>query len=173
MKVTRTYQTHLIPGLLQTEGYARAAFSQLKLTRSRIDDLVTSRLQRQEILARANPPRFWAVIDEAAVSRLMLTPKIATEQVEHILHMLELPHVVVEVLPMACGLHAGMDGPFVLLDIPNRGVVGYMDTIGDGVLVTEEDRVAEMERRIDLVRAKTLSASQSAQLLRHLLESIS
>lgn len=169
----RTYQPQIIPGLLQTETYARTAISTLMLPSVTVDQRVQERMARESILWRDNPPRFWAVIDEAALSRLMVNAELARAQLAHIRKMTEQPHVMVEVLPMSCGLHAGMDGPLVLLDIPTRGVIGYIDTLDDGLLVTEDDRVVEIERRYDLIRAETLSASRSVQLMNDLLESVS
>lgn len=169
----RTYQPQIIPGLLQAEAYSRASIGQLMLPSAIVDQRVEERLARQCVFWRENPPRFWAVIDEAALQRLMVNAELARIQLAHIRRMLEQPHVIVEVLPMACGLHACMDGSLVLLDLPNRGVVGYVERMDDGLLVTEDDRVTEMERRYDLLRAETLSASRSVQLMNDLLESVS
>ncbi|WP_436788788.1 helix-turn-helix domain-containing protein [Yinghuangia sp. YIM S10712] len=167
----RTYQPQVIPGLLQSEPYARALFEQLRLPESEIERLVAARMARQEILHRTeSAPRLWAVIDESALNRLMADPALARDQLAHLLKLIELPHVIVEILPVGAGLHAAMDGNFVLLDVPGKGVIGYSETFGDGRLVTEEARIEEMELRYDLLRAATLSVTDSARFLRRLLE---
>lgn len=167
----RTYQPQIIPGLLQCEAYTRALFREFRAPGGVDEEQVAARMQRQDVLHRTDPPlRYWAVIDEAALNRLTAAPDIAAAQLSHLLKLIEIPNVVVEILPVSCGFHACMDGNLLLMTLPRRGEVAYVESMGDGDLFVDEVRVAEFERRYDLLRAETLSASRSAQFLRELLE---
>lgn len=167
----RNYEPQVIPGLLQSAAYARCLFEQLRLPSGEVERRVEARIERQAILRREEgAPRLWTVVDECALNRLCATARVAHAQLDHMLALLELPNVIIEILPVECGLHSGMDGAFHLLDIPGRGQLGYAETVGDGQLIIDDERVTDMERRYDLLRAETLPASRSAQLSRELLE---
>ncbi|MEU8140040.1 helix-turn-helix domain-containing protein [Streptodolium elevatio] len=170
----RIYSPQSIPGLLQCEAYARCQFAQMRQQDGVVEEWTRDRLTRQAVLTRPVAPLdYWAVIDEAAFNRLMAHPGIAAAQLGHLVALIDLPNVTVEILPTAAGLHACMDGAVVLLDLPDRGTSAWVEPMGEGHLVAERARVAEMERRYDLLRTETLSVSASAKLLRELLESTS
>lgn len=169
----RTFEPQAIPGLLQTEAYARAMIRQICTRLDDIEDDLADRLERQEILQERTLRSYTAIIDEAALRRLSHMPReVAREQLEHLLYLIEQPTIVLLVLPFECGLHACMNGPMILLTIPGRGEIAWVEDMNDGHLITDEDSVLEMERRYDLVRAEALSARQSTQFLRDLLESL-
>ncbi|MDI2126572.1 helix-turn-helix domain-containing protein [Yinghuangia seranimata] len=169
----RTYEPQVVPGLLQVEGYARELFRQVRTPPDEIDDLAATRLLRQEIFTRSKPPDYWAVLDEAALQRLAFVPSpVAVEQLTHLLKVSELANVTVEVLPVDCGLHACMNGGFVLLTVPERGEVAYEEGVGEGRLIADDQAVDKIERRYDLLRAETLSPRRSAQYMRDVLENL-
>ncbi|WP_436787589.1 helix-turn-helix domain-containing protein [Yinghuangia sp. YIM S10712] len=169
----RTYEPQVIPGLLQTEGYARELFKQLRMPTEQIDADWLTRMERQQVLVRERPVEYWAVIDEAALRRLLhLSNDVVRAQLEHLLKMTELPHVTIEVLLEDVALHACMNGAFVMLTLPGRGVAVYDEGIGEGRLTTDEHIVEEVSRRYDLLRAETLSPRRSAVFLRDLLENL-
>ncbi|MFJ4412998.1 Scr1 family TA system antitoxin-like transcriptional regulator [Streptomyces sp. NPDC088925] len=114
------WEPDLIPGLLQTEDYAREVLTAMRpdLDAEGVEVLVRVRVGRRRILERENPATLHAIIDEGAVRRLAPTPKILTGQVRHLLAVSALPHVTVQVLPFEAGLHPGLDGSFVLMGFP-------------------------------------------------------
>ncbi|WP_405163766.1 helix-turn-helix domain-containing protein [Nocardia sp. NBC_01499] len=110
----RTYEAHLVPGLLQTPEYARAVVA-LGYEDADTDRRVQVRQRRQEILHRTEPPIVWAVIDEAALHRPVGGPRVHREQMEHLIKLASLPHVTVQVLPYSAGEHAAAGSSFSIL----------------------------------------------------------
>ncbi|MFI1381002.1 helix-turn-helix domain-containing protein [Embleya sp. NPDC020886] len=168
----RTFQPQVIPGLLQCEEYTRALLHRARIQPATIDTWVALRLKRKRLLTKKDPAQYWAAIDEAALVRLKHDdPRAATAQLEHLLDMGELSNVVLEVVPMGCGIHPCMDGSFVLLSIPGCGECAYAEGMFEEQVTADGHTVAEVQRRYDLLRAEALSPSRSRQLLRDLLES--
>ncbi|MGW4841720.1 helix-turn-helix domain-containing protein [Nocardia brasiliensis] len=110
----RTYEAHLVPGLLQTPEYARAVVA-LGYEDADTDRRVQVRQRRQEILHRTDPPVVWAVIDEAALHRPVGGPRVQREQLEHLIELAQLPNVTVQVLPYSAGEHAAAGSSFSIL----------------------------------------------------------
>ncbi|MFI9508543.1 helix-turn-helix domain-containing protein [Nocardia sp. NPDC052566] len=110
----RTYEAHLVPGLLQTPDYARAVVS-LGYEDADTDRRVAMRQKRQEILFRTDPPIIWAVIDEAALHRHVGGPRVHKDQLEQLIKFAELPHVTIQVLPYSAGEHAAAGSSFSIL----------------------------------------------------------
>lgn len=110
----RTYEAHLVPGLLQTPEYARAVVA-LGYEDADTDRRVQVRQRRQEILHRSDPPIVWAVIDEAALHRPVGGPRVHREQMEHLIKLAEMPNVTVQVLPYSAGEHAAAGSSFSIL----------------------------------------------------------
>ncbi|MEV6559926.1 helix-turn-helix transcriptional regulator [Nocardia sp. NPDC051756] len=110
----RTYEAHLVPGLLQTPEYARAVVA-LGYEDADTDRRVQVRQRRQEILHRSDPPVVWAVIDEAALHRPVGGPRVHREQMEHLIKLGEMPNVTVQVLPYSAGEHAAAGSSFSIL----------------------------------------------------------
>ena len=116
----RSYEIQLLPGLLQTEAYARAVVGAgaPNATLAEVERRVHFRIKRQAILHRENPPHFWAVIDEAALHRPIGGAKVMREQVEHLLELMTLPNVTLQVMPFRFGGHVGEGGAFTILRFP-------------------------------------------------------
>ncbi|MFF3228486.1 helix-turn-helix domain-containing protein [Nocardia suismassiliense] len=110
----RTYEAHLVPGLLQTPEYTRAVVA-LGYEDADTDRRVQVRQRRQEILHRSDPPIVWAVIDEAALHRPVGGPRVHREQMEHLIELAQLPNVTVQVLPYSAGEHAAAGSSFSIL----------------------------------------------------------
>lgn len=113
----RSYD-HLIPGLFQTADYARAVFriGNPRLGDRQIEQFVELRLARQAILDRPNRPYLWAIIDEAALRRMVGSEKIMITQLERLAEIADEGRAHVQVLPFEAGLHAAADSAFVVLD---------------------------------------------------------
>jgi transcriptional regulator with XRE-family HTH domain len=119
--ITRNFEPLLIPGLLQTEEYARAVIRQFyeRPTAERVDSLMELRMKRQELLDRADPPLLFFVLDEAVIRRLVGGKAVMRRQVRQLAEMASRPNVTVEVVPFSAGVHAGMNGSFVVLEFPD------------------------------------------------------
>ncbi|MFH8482889.1 helix-turn-helix domain-containing protein [Streptomyces sp. NPDC018055] len=117
----RTLETSVVPGLLQTAGYARAVTraSLEGLPPDDLDSLVEVRLTRQRVL-RAKPPlRFTAVLDEAVLHREVGGPEVMRDQLHHLNQVAQLPHVELQLLPFSIGGYVGLTSPFVIFSFPN------------------------------------------------------
>jgi len=119
----RWYESHLFPGMTQTERYMRAVLhADDTLSKGEIDTRVEVRLNRQAILRRKiDPPRYDFIVDEGALKRPVVAPALMAEQLDHLLSLMELPNVVLRIVPHSAGLHPGTrSGPFVILGFPSN-----------------------------------------------------
>ncbi|MDT3396097.1 helix-turn-helix transcriptional regulator [Streptomyces sp. B1866] len=120
-KATRiqVFSSSVIPGLLQTEAYARALIraSCPKETGGRVDSLVDTRMDRKHVFERDDPPFYWAIMDEAALKRPIGGKGAMVEQLDTVLRLSEPPHVEVQVLPFSRGEHSMLGGSLVLLTL--------------------------------------------------------
>jgi transcriptional regulator with XRE-family HTH domain len=160
----RIWQPLIIPGLLQTADYARALFRAAGADDAKAGELVALRLERQLIMDRAEPPQVIAVLDEAALRRLVGSPVIMHEQLILLADCAERPNISVEVVPSSTGANAGLGGGFQLASCDGAPDVLYMNGVED---VTEERRslVRLATRIFDLVRADALPRSASRALI--------
>ncbi|GHC78599.1 transcriptional regulator [Nocardiopsis terrae] len=167
----RTYQVQHLPGLLQTEGYARAMIRAGGVTdEEEVDRRVEVRMMRQHILARADAPRLWAIVDETAFRKL--PSEVAADQIRHLLAV-QRPSLRIQVLPDAVGPHAGMDGSFVILDFPDDPSAVYAEqTGGSGLLVEDPEQITLYETVLDHVQAAALSVEDSRAWIQHQLDQL-
>jgi transcriptional regulator with XRE-family HTH domain len=117
----RTYEVQFVPGLLQTEEYARAVIplGPGAAWRDEIARRVRLRLERQQVLTRPDPPKLWAVVDEAALRRPVGNARVMRDQLESLIAVVtKLPNVRLQVLPLAAGGHAAAGGSFSILRFP-------------------------------------------------------
>jgi transcriptional regulator with XRE-family HTH domain len=128
----RTFETQLVPGLLQTEAYSRALMAIRRDTP--LDDIDRGwqvRQTRQQILARDDPPQLRAVVDEAVLRRHVGGPEVMAGQYEHLVAMTGRPNVTVQILPFSAGAHPGASCPFTILgfDDPADPNGAYTETL--------------------------------------------
>jgi hypothetical protein len=143
----RSYELQFVPGLLQTEGYARTVLSLAEGDEDMeelLDHRVALRMARQRILHRPAPPQLWVVIDEAALRRPVGGPAELRRQLGHLLDVSQLPHVTIQVMPFAAGGHAALGGPVTVLRPPGDELpdVVYLEQLTGGVY---PDKPAEIE----------------------------
>jgi transcriptional regulator with XRE-family HTH domain len=135
--VIRTYQVQFVPGLLQTESYARAVMPLWNPgdSAAQIDRRVALRMHRQHILHRRNPPKLWAVIDETALRRPHGSPATTRTQLEYLIEVAELPNITIQVMPLASGGHAAAGGPITFLRFPEGDLpdVVYLEQLASAV----------------------------------------
>jgi hypothetical protein len=159
------YETCLVPGLFQTEDYARAVIKGL-LPRIRPDVLqerVDTRLKRQELLFRDAPPRYWTVLDESVLHRHIGDPGVMRAQLERIVELSELPHVVVQVVPFTVGAHMGLDNAFTFLQLSDPAVPDTIFIEGlMGLIYLEKPSELEIYREaLESLRAAGLDPARS------------
>ncbi|MEU6073543.1 helix-turn-helix transcriptional regulator [Micromonospora sp. NPDC047074] len=164
----RYFNPALIPGLFQTENYARAVlrfndtFSEAEVERK-----LAARLARQEILAREDPPQIVVVVDESVLSRTAEgLSGIMVQQVGRLIEVADLPHVHIHLVPRSTGLHIGSSGPFALARSADGGWVGHLEHQLGGAVVDDEDGVAALLARWENVRTEALPRRQSIDLMK-------
>ena len=151
---------------MQTEAYARAVLTDAGLlSRDTVARLLAMRMARQEILARAEPPDFTAVLDEGVLRRPVGGPEVMREQLQAIVKACQEPHVRVHIVPATVGAYAGLNGAFVLATGPNRSEIGYLDNQLQGQVVDGADELAALARAWESVRSEALPHRQSTDLM--------
>lgn len=168
-EATSIMEFHLqaMPGLLQTEAYARAVLRGMWPPNSDDDTnrLLAARMDRQRILERKKPPLLWIVLDEAVLYRPVGGPEVMAAQLAHLMKMAERPNIQLQVLTYELGACAPMDGAFVVLEMPDGESIGYIEGAGGGQLLTQPAQVADCERRFGALRSRALSPEASIKLI--------
>jgi Domain of unknown function (DUF5753)/Helix-turn-helix domain len=148
----RTYEGHLIPGLLQTEDYMRAVIGGAHLNQSpeEVERRVALRMARQTQLSRRDAPRLWAVVDEAALRRPVGGPEVMRAQFERLIDATKLPNVTLQVLPFAVGAHPAMLGAFSILRFADGELpdVVYLEHLTNAAYL---DKREEVEQYLDVM----------------------
>ncbi|RKS06599.1 hypothetical protein DFP74_2239 [Nocardiopsis sp. Huas11] len=170
--VIRTYECQVIPGLLQHPDYAESVFrgGQVRdgdAVRRNVD----ARIQRQSILNRFDPPRYWAIIDEAALRRQTRDPAVMQAQLRHLVQMAARLNITINVLPFSAGHHAGMNGAFVLLDFPHPldPALAYAETYAASMFLEQPDEIERYDVAFGLISNAALSAAESVDFLEQLI----
>ncbi|WP_030953073.1 helix-turn-helix domain-containing protein [Streptomyces sp. NRRL S-481] len=165
------YESQVIPGLLQTEAYARAVFrSRVPVyDEDQIEQLVTARIERREILHRKVPPTVSFVVWEAALRDRLGGRKVCVEQLRHLREYAELPGLTFQVLPLGRTSHAGLDGPFILLETPEHQRLAYTETHRGSQLIADPNEVAILNQKYAMLRTQALTTEDSRDLLDRLL----
>ncbi|GAA3508127.1 transcriptional regulator with XRE-family HTH domain [Streptosporangium album] len=143
----RNYEVQFVPGLLQSEGYARAVvrlgFPAASASEEEVERRVRLRMARQRLLRGEEPPHLWAVLDEAVLRRPLGGAEVMCDQIDHILQQLDLPNVTVQIVPFSVGGHAAAGGPFSILRFsqPDLPDVVYMEQLTSAVYLDKRDDV--------------------------------
>ncbi|MFF1306233.1 helix-turn-helix domain-containing protein [Streptomyces sp. NPDC058307] len=163
-----SFETHMIHGLLQTEGYARAVLGVLDQTN--LDDRTAVRLARRSIFEKDEPPVFWAVISEAALYQEIGGPETMKRQLAHLLAFENNPRINIQILPFSAGAHTGLQGAFDLYRFASDPSIVYTEGYGSGHPTANPDTVKDCSLRYDHLQAAALSLKESAGLIRHVME---
>ena len=160
------YESLFVPGLLQTEDYARAVIrgGLPNASRDEVERRVEVRMERQGLLHNENPLNLWSIVDEAALRRQVGGPEVMQAQFQYLIEVSELPHVTFQVIPFDAGAHPGMPGSFILLQFGDAAIpdVIYVDSMA-GELFLEE--VADVRRyRLVFEHLRAVAASPEASL---------
>ncbi|MEU9914747.1 helix-turn-helix transcriptional regulator [Streptomyces sp. NPDC051001] len=165
------YATKAVPGLLQSEEYARAVFTMWRplLPDEVIDERVTARLARQEIFARSPQPTISFVIEESVLRRPLGGRTVMRGQLEHILLYGQRRNVEIQVMPTELEEHAGLEGPFTLIETRDGRRIAYVEGYKDSRLHTERKAVREIEEQYGILRAQALTPRASLTFVEKLL----
>ena len=170
----RTYEIQFIPGLLQTEDYARAVVSVGSPQDSdrEVEAKVRVRTERQRILDRDKPPTLWAVIDEAALRRPMGGRRVMRGQIEHLLDLMKRPNISVQVVPFRQGGHAAESGAFTILrfdgeDLPD---VVYLEQLVSALYLDKREQVDRYAQTMVRLTSEAPPPEDTVDLLTRILE---
>ncbi|WP_230395456.1 helix-turn-helix domain-containing protein [Plantactinospora alkalitolerans] len=163
----RWFELAFVPGLLQTEAYARAIVSSDgRLTDEAVEARVMARAERQRRLSGDDPPQFMAVLDEAVLHRAVGGPAVMREQLFHLVRLNEeRRRTRIHIVPSSVGAYAGLTGPFIIATLPEREEVLYLEDRLRGQVVARPDDVAEVREHWEDILAEALTLPQSTELI--------
>ncbi len=163
----RSWELAGIPGLLQTAGYAGAMLRGAlpDATDEEVEQQVSARLERQQILRRQDPPMLWAIMDEGTLRRRVGTADIMREQLGHLIEASQSPKIKVLVVPASAGAHVGLSGAFVIAEFRDAPDVVYLDTAAQGQIADHPDIVKACDQVFDTLRAEALPPRVSLDLI--------
>ncbi len=167
-----TWEPLLIPGLVQTPGYARALFQAWRSARTdaELDQLVSARIERQLIFERPRPPSLWAVIDEGVLTRCVGTPQTMRDQLAHLLDVSDRLPITIQVVPADTGAHAGLLGGFAIAGFENAPGIVYLESPDQGQTTQRSSVVVKVSETFDTLRAEALPRGASRDLIRKVAE---
>jgi transcriptional regulator with XRE-family HTH domain len=163
------YESLYVPGLLQTEDYARAVIRAglPTATPAEVERRAEVRKARQAVLYGDNPLELWAIVDEAALRRQVGGSAVMKEQLGHLLESIDLPQVTLQVLPFSVGAHAGMPGSFVFMQFDDATIpdVIYIDSMAGDLFLEADADVRRYRLAFEHLRAAAASPSGSRSLV--------
>ncbi|GAA2325207.1 MULTISPECIES: helix-turn-helix domain-containing protein [Streptomyces] len=165
----RAYEPHYIPGLLQTEDYARAVLraGMPHAPETEIERNVALRMERQALLTRDNPPMLWVVMDETVVRRPIGGAETMRAQIARLIEEAEAPHIRLQVMPFDAGPHPAMYGPFHIFrfPIPELPDIAYTETLVSGSYFDQRDDVSAFLEALDRMCAQAAPAQTTQAIL--------
>ncbi|MFC9651341.1 Scr1 family TA system antitoxin-like transcriptional regulator [Streptomyces sp. NPDC056937] len=158
----------LIPGLLQTEDYARALFSEHcpPLSDEIIEQHVEARLSRQKLLTRTPMVETCFIVGEAALTSTVGDDDVMKAQLQHLLKQGPMRNVEIQVMPSDRSFHPGLSGPMVIVETLEHRRVGYIESQGVGLVVTDAATVSAFGLRYGKLRTQALNVAESADLIK-------
>ncbi|MQY34294.1 hypothetical protein SRB17_22600 [Streptomyces sp. RB17] len=166
----RAYENEFVHGLLQTEDYARALLGAENphASAEATERRVALRMRRQELLARAAPPRLWVVMDETALRWPVGGPAVMRAQIDHLVEVNRLPHVTLQLMPFANGPHPAMRaGAYHLFRFRARELpdIVYLNGLVGAVYLDKADDVVVYREALDRLGAQAAPARKTEALL--------
>lgn len=171
----RAYEPHYVPGLLQTEGYARAVLGAGLRDSGEIERRLAMRMQRQELLARPGGPELWVVMDETVLRRPVAPPEVMQDQVDRLIDAVVMPNVRLQVVPFALCVHEGMYGPFHIFRFPFPELpdIAYAENVLGAVYLDQYDDVTAFAEALDRMSAQALPPQRTEAFLAGIRKEIS
>jgi transcriptional regulator with XRE-family HTH domain len=172
----RSYEGQFIPGLLQTDDYMRAVVQGGDLDQSseEVGRRVRLRMARQILLTREQPPRLWAVVDEAALRRPVGGPEVMRGQLERLIEATKLPNVTLQVLPFDAGAHPAMVGSFSVLRFPEEELpdMVYLEHLTSALYLNKPEEVDHYLHVMESICVRAAPPDQTVALLDKILEEL-
>ncbi|MGY3205345.1 helix-turn-helix domain-containing protein [Streptomyces sp. TE5632] len=165
-----TYECRLVPGLLQSEGYARALFENRipLLTDEQLEAQVAARMERQQMLYERPTVPFHFIVEEAVLRRRLGGAEVRREQLNHVLEHTLPRNVTLQIMPLEAEYHSCMDGPLRLLETPEGRRLAYSEGQESGRLIGDPKEVRVLQQRYDTLRSQALHPKESQALLERL-----
>jgi transcriptional regulator with XRE-family HTH domain len=165
----RSYENSVVYGLLQTQDYARAVLRELlpRHTDEQIDRQVDLRMARQRRLDEEPALDLWVIHDEAVIRRAVGGAAVMRGQLTRLLEVGARPGMTLQVLPFESGAHAGMRGPFSILEFPDRtdSRIAHVESMGGFIYMEKDREVRTCSDALDRLRAAALAPGASADLI--------
>lgn len=172
----RTYEVQFVPGLLQSEAYARAVIllSYGDSKDDEVDRRVALRMARKKVLSQPAAPRLWAVIDEAVLRRLMGGREVMRAQIEALLQACDQPNVRIQVIPFATGGHAAAGGAFTILRFPEEELpdVVYLEHLTGALYLDRRADVDQYAAAVGRLFIEAESPARTQDILRGVLRDL-
>jgi transcriptional regulator with XRE-family HTH domain len=165
-----TYECRLVPGLLQSEGYARALFENRLplLTEEQVEAQIEARMERQRMLHGRPTVPFHFIAEESVFRRRLGGRDVLREQLDLVLELTAFHNVMLQVMPTEAEFHACMDGPVQLLETPEGRRLAYSEGQENGRLISDRKEVRTLQQRYDTLRSQALNPQDSRGLLERL-----
>ena len=172
----RTYEGQFVPGLLQTDDYIRAVVqgAHLEDSSDEVGRRVRLRMARQIVLTREQPPRLWAVVDEAALRRPVGGREVMRGQLERLIEATKLPNVTLQVLPFDAGAHPAMVGSFSILRFPEQELpdVVYLEHLTSAIYLNKPEEVDQYLHVMESICVRAAAPDRTAELLGKILDEL-
>lgn len=163
----RWFEPLIVPGLLQTEDYARALLrTRVGDTDDEIEEMVAVRMERQGVLARDKPPTLRVVLDEGVLRRPVGGSTIMHDQLMHLCETAQRSNVVLQVVPAATGAYEGLRGPFVIASFAGEPDVAWQDAAVFGQFVDDGDGIGKLIATWDTIKSEALPRGASLDLVK-------
>jgi hypothetical protein len=163
------YQPQLIPGVLQTEDYARAVIRSIQSADRpmEIERRVELRMARQEQFFAGETPHLWLILDEAVLHREVGGRKTMQSQLRRLAETADDPRITIQILEASAGSHVGMSGRFVILEFPDYSELDlvYIELMNDDLYLEREADVRSYNVAFDHLRAKALDPDASVEMI--------
>jgi transcriptional regulator with XRE-family HTH domain len=174
--IIRNYEVQFVPGQLQTADYARAVIllGYPEATAEEIERRIALRISRQQLLARAEGPHFWAVLDEAVLRRPLGGPGVMRGQVDHLIEAAARPNVTVQVVPFRAGGHSAAGGPFSLLRFPEPDLpdVVYLEQLTSALYLDRREDVDSYHAVMERLCLQAPPDTDTVKILKEIRESL-
>ncbi len=175
-QLIRVYEVQFVPGLLQTEEYARAVVQQGApgLDAAEVERRVAVRMGRQKLLGKDSPPRLWAIMDEAALRRPMGGRDVLAAQIERLMDAVSEPYVTLQVMPFRYGGHAAEGGAFTIMRFPDADLpdMVYMEYLTGALYLDKPDEVERYAAVMERLSVAGTSPDRTREILASMLKEI-
>ena len=175
-QLIRVYEVQFVPGLLQTEEYARAVVQQGApgLDPAEVERRVAVRMGRQQLLGKDSPPRLWAIVDEAALRRPMGGREVLVAQIERLMDAVSEPYITLQVMPFRYGGHAAEGGAFTIMRFPEADLpdMVYMEYLTGALYLDKPDEVERYAAVMERLSVAGTAPDRTREILAGMLKEI-